>query len=783
MTQDAPTFLSLDIETEIIQPGLLLPPIVVASATTGTDTELLHGWEDTRDTFLRCVENGCTFVGANIAYDMAVLMAEAQRHDEDSTITKAVFSLYRDGHIFDVLIAHQLDAIGKGMLSQPIHDPSTKKQNTRPNLSIVTYVCTGRIDAKRNDFWKLRYAVLQYIPPEEWPADALQYPKDDTENALTVAKVQAGVINAPGIHDWHPVDGDNPFGPEQCKRCAVVWDSTKPYDTIQKCVGAKVEYENLGNMTEQARAALSLFLGDSWGLRTSPERVALLDSRVEKAHADLMVKFGEAGWLKPDGKEDQPAIKRAVALAYGADPLSHCPTCEGSGKVPKPKGKGMNQCKACSATGLDLRTAPTLPKTPTDGIKKDRDTLKESGDDLLAELGDNEEEKTRGTYLPWLKEGTARPLTLRSNVLLANGRTSYDGLIQLLPRGSLQDCKDPAHPKHHGRCVFGCDVKVRECLQARPGWLFSSIDISAFELCTLAQVCLWTVGYSKMAETINATGDPGALHTALAAKMIGVPFDELKARIKAKDLQAKNFRQAAKPGNFGFPGGMGEAKFVLTNRPKSKGTTVAADGKVYDGIRFCILIHGALRCGIEKITEYKRQIIPPTCKACIEAAKELRKVWFELNPEMRQYFQWVNSCIEQFGKVPCLSPLHKDNIVRWRGGVTFTDAANNGFSALAADAVKHALWKVTEEAFTDEQSPMYGTVHPISLIHDEIFSEVWEPRAHEASIRETKVMVDAVKEWVPDVTIIAEPALSRFMSKEAEPVFVDGRLIPWEDRP
>ena len=119
---------------------------------------------------------------------------------------------------------------------------------------------------------------------------------------------------------------------------------------------------------------------------------------------------------------------------------------------------------------------------------------------------------------------------------------------------------------------------LRECVAARQGRLLGSSDFPAGELCGFAQVALWTVGYSRMAEIINTTRDPGNIHTVFGAKMIGVDPDELKRRIKAGDKTAKGFRQAAKPWDFGALGGMGPAKLVLTNRKEGAGMTETPTG-------------------------------------------------------------------------------------------------------------------------------------------------------------------------------------------------------------
>lgn len=493
---------------------------------------------------------------------------------------------------------------------------------------------------------------------------------------------------------------------------------------------------NLDNLPAQCRAAFALHLGAAWGIRTDGTKVDKLAAEVEKLHAATEAKFQAAGFLRQDGTKDTAKIKELVERAYVGAP----------------------------------------PRTPAGAVSISRDTLLESGDELLAELADNEPEKIRNTYLPFLREGVERPINLRPNVLVASGRTSYEGLIQLLPRG-------------HG---------VRDCFTARPGYVFCSTDYSAIELCTFAQVQLWLFGCSIMAATINATGDPGGLHTAFGARLAGLTFEELKERIKNKDKQAKNYRQAAKAGNFGFGGGMGPAKFVFAKRSKSEGVTVAPDGTVYSGIRFCILLDGAERCGEVKVNQWNGRPCPIVCERCCKAAAELRKQWFTQWPEVKEYFDYVTNSLDNpenyEAEILSLAPLERVNahsqvyvngvwrdvgFTRVRGRVDFCNGANNAFQALAADGGKHALWNVVKECYTVPSSPLYGS-RPIMFVHDEIFAEVPEDHAHEAATRLSEVMVESMREYTPDVTIKAEPALAKIWTKSMEAVYdANGRLIPW----
>jgi hypothetical protein len=43
-----------------------------------------------------------------------------------------------------------------------------------------------------------------------------------------------------------------------------------------------------------------------------------------------------------------------------------------------------------------------------------------------------------------------------------------------------------------------------------------------------------------------------------------------------------------------------------------------------------------------------------------------------------------------------------------------------------------------------------------------------------------RLMVKAMEMWCPDVPARATPALARCWSKDAEPIWVDGSLVPWD---
>lgn len=354
-------------------------------------------------------------------------------------------------------------------------------------------------------------------------------------------------------------------------------------------------------------------------------------------------------------------------------------------------------------------------------------------------------------------------LTLHPNTILETGRVSYFGVIMQMPRKG----------------------GVRECIAARPGTVFGSCDFEGGELVTHAQSCKWIVGWSKLADALLDKKKP---HNLLAATMSGIDYETFNARLDAEPLLSA-YRQAAKPGNFGFPGGMGEWKLVLQQR-KQGPDTEAPEGSTwihtdddrtvrgYKGLRFCILMRGAKRCGVIKVTEYKKKPGPPTCLACIECAAELRSHWYRTYPENKPYFDFVSKQVEDHGYVV----QHVDK--RIRGGVNFTSAANGYFQALLARAAKLALIRASKECYVGSTALRGSRI--IVFQHDEIIAEHPESVAPEACDRLSWIMENALKETCPDLAPAckAEPTLMRRWYKDAKCVRdkVTNRLQVWEPK-
>ncbi len=280
---------------------------------------------------------------------------------------------------------------------------------------------------------------------------------------------------------------------------------------------------------------------------------------------------------------------------------------------------------------------------------------------------------------------------------------------------------------------------IRECFIPRPGYVLIDADYNIIELRTFSQVCLWSVGHSKLAEALNKNYDP---HLSLGAQVLGITYEEAIARKKDKDV--KDARQNSKPGNFGVPGGMGAAKF----RKYAKDSY---------NVEF---------------TE--------------EEAFNLREVWFEAWPEARDYFNWVTDRSKnewyydaEFGDESCRLKQFVSN--RYRGGCGYSESCNGYFQALASDIFKAAGFLVARACYDESRESSLFGCRIVNGIHDQFLVEAPEEIAYKAAPEVGRLMCQAAEPFVPDVPATCDPCLANCWSKGAEAVYDDQkRLMIWE---
>jgi DNA polymerase I-like protein with 3'-5' exonuclease and polymerase domains len=200
----------------------------------------------------------------------------------------------------------------------------------------------------------------------------------------------------------------------------------------------------------------------------------------------------------------------------------------------------------------------------------------------------------------------------------------------------------------------------------------------------------------------------------------------------AQVLGGKHMRQHAKVANFGFPGGMWPKSFV--RYAKQWGLNI----------------------------NYNQ-------------ATKIREGWLAQWSEMKDYFDHVSALVGDTDIGIQVIPRSGFK----RGMVGYKDCCNGYFQTLAAHASKSALWEVVKKCYIDRNSYLYGS-RPVIFIHDSNMLETPLEAGHDAAIEIERVMQDAMQKWVPDVPCTASATLMMCWSKEAERIFKNGRLIPWQ---
>lgn len=460
----------------------------------------------------------------------------------------------------------------------------------------------------------------------------------------------------------------------------------------------------------QVCAAFALRLAAVWGVRTDPRTLSSLEVGLVERQQVLEDMLIDAGFFR-DGSVNKKAVQQAVEDACA--------------RLQKPVPKTAHATK---------------PQTKTDA--ETLETLAAEGAvvgpalQALVEHGGNT--KILSTYIRPMKGGTQHAMTSNPNALVASGRTSWSGgdMEQINPwwEADGEVRTKVTEPNGTNLQNFPRLDGIRDCVVPRDGHWWASVDYDALEVRTFAQVLLWVVGKSTLAEQFQADPmfDP---HTYIASRLEGISYAEGLKRKETDKKFKKGPRQRAKAAVFGVPGGMGAKKFLLFSK-----------------------------------TQYGIDMT-------LEEGTALREFYLDTFPEVRDYFDYLGWLTEN-GK-----PFRQLVSGRIRGGIGFTDGCNTGFQGLAADGAKRALYAVTQACYAEPSSPLFGS-RVTAFVHDEICAEVPIVRAHEASMEIVRLMETEMQRVCPDIPIRASPALSSRWIKAAEAKYVgdgaDRRLTAWD---
>jgi hypothetical protein len=383
----------------------------------------------------------------------------------------------------------------------------------------------------------------------------------------------------------------------------------------------------------------------------------------------------------------------------------------------------------------------------------------------------------------------------RYRVLLRTGRTACSGPnIQQVPR----------------------DARFRRAFVPRPGHLLLAVDYSAIELRTLAAVCLKRYGRSVLADVFRRGVDP---HCYTAAMILGVPLEEF-TRWKGDDTETavngvrkplrthfKEARQAAKPINFGVPGGLGAASLVAYAR-QTYGVAMTLEQarafrtrlitEVYPELGLYLAEDGMglLACNLGvPVPDLWAAFDPegaraPWITAGVRNVARGRSHNAQGKPYSPRYVDGVWRALVRLCQDPGLRPvlecrrgdealagrLFGSGVVtltgRVRAGVRYSQCRNTPFQGLAADGAKLALWRLIREGFV-----------VTGFVHDEVLVEL-PSRGGSVPLAEVERVEAILREAMGSVLgggipVECEAALATCWSKDAARIVHDGTMLPW----
>jgi DNA polymerase-1 len=695
---------AFDTETSLIRPARLAPDLVVATwQSPGQPAGIEH--VSTVEPRLRAwLESGCQIVGHNVAYDLAVV---AERFP---ALRPLIFQAYAQDRVTDTMIRQWLLDVAGGVYRGR---PGEKGRWITHNYGLEDLARRLTDIRLLKDGWRMSYAEFLDTPLEAWPARAREVQEAARPRVLELEALIAGAPKKDDrIKAWtkerdglqEMIDGD----PTRASEYPL--DDARA--TLAVYLAQEVHARYLSDQYRQARAYWALHLSSAWGLRTDELGVERLRATTQAAYDELEDDLVLAGLVRTDRARtrDTKAAKARMIRVCHDEGIALRRTDAHAADLP------ISESKCKDAEG---NTLPPGHDACAEHVSLDGDACDATDDELLKAYSEiSTLKKVLSNDVEAMLRGIEYPVHTRYGFAETGRTTSSKPAIQNVG-------------KREG---------TRECYVPRPGYVFAAADYPALEMFTLAQCCVTWLGQSKLAEALNGGLDP---HLAMAAEILGRSYEETKAKHDAGDKEVDDVRQLSKVANFGFPGGMGPPKLLVSAKKQLKPEVVA-------------------RLGLD-----------------VERMKELKGQWFRTWPEMPLYFSRVNALVDTPDGRAFLESIATK---RFRGGASYCAAANSGFQGLGSDCAKAAAWQIALEQYETPSSALYNTRGGF-FVHDEFGIEVLEEHAHEAALRLADVMVEAANFYLPDVPIPrakVKPVLMFRWSKKAKPVFdLEGRLVPW----
>lgn len=581
----------------------------------------------------------------------------------------AIFAKYDRDQITDTLLREQLLRIALGTFRKEI----VNGEAVPVKYSLADCIRRHFGRHLKKEGWRLFYRAFDtVIDISMWPRVAEDFQKNEFPAWAREIPTDSDIVGLLAAR------------PEEAIEYALL-DATNTYELYDAQARYDFPYPDLyADQFRQARAAFGLHLSSCWGLYTDPDAVAELEVTLRNEFECLTFELQQLGIVRPDGTANV-AVARDWMVKACAEAAVPTMTTKG--------GEVSLSAEACSRFDPDEDDDAPDPTEAADAIAKYSRFQRVR--------------KTLSNDIAMLRAGCEVPIQPRYD-LADTGRTrAAKPNIQAINRGA----------------------GIREAFRPRPGTVFAQADFEGLELHTLAAWCLEVIGWSHLADALNAGQD---VHLAMAAELMGLTYEDALRRHKAKDPEIKEWRQRAKALNFGLPGGLGAKKFA----------------------RYAKVSYGV------DITE--------------DEAKQYKQAWLRRFPEMNEFFR-LAAIATAGGDASEIHLFTK----RLRGPSRYSALCNGRFQGLGADAAKEALWRVTRACYVEPESPLYGS-RVVAFVHDEIILESAVDTAAEAAIELGRVMTEGANIYLGRVPVRLKPQLMTVWSKKAEPVYdTAGRLVPW----
>lgn len=701
--------LALDTETHLIAPGLAAPPHV-CTATYGGKKAHLFATPDAKGVWelalKQAIKGKVILSNVNMAYDAAVVLACWPE------LAASVFAAYESGNVRCAIIDQRLIDISNGVLESKQRPKATRYYSAK---ALALRLLGVELD-KGEDTWQLRYAELDGLPIDEYPAAARRYPKLDAKIAWRIAEHQYK-------HSGHLLrdSGAQAFASfalylQTCRGIRTDGKACrKLIKRLEKGIAAAEALlwsEGLLSRSKAGKVTKNLKLARERLRRTLPRQIRKkLDAAIAEAKA-YAAKQARDQRQKVQVQHDLSESELARAMRrldkLRAKDISH------EKLLAKWYDNGYSEQLYVAISSLVRKPRPfkalgvELSKTGLVSIKAG--ACRASGDEALAAIATYTSANTQRMKAQRLLKGSVIPLQTTYQALVNSGRTSSRASEAPLVGDNFQNFARSAIrlPTDKDEDLPG----MRECIIPRSGFVFCSIDFDAAEMRSYAQIEYEHLGVSELRLVLNAGQNP---HRVLGAYILGISEKKFEQRYAAGDGECIRAAQFAKIPNFALLGGGG----------------------------YKILPDYARGMGID---------------LDLNEAKELYEAfhsrWCHVS-EMHKHFKtFIHKVYEH--------PYSR----RLRYIDRYAQACNNPFQGLTADAAKLALCRLARESYIST-GKLWGS-YPVLFLHDEVLFELRKDMASEHAWRATKIMVNAYNVFTPDVPMTASPALMLRFNKGAK---------------